>query len=72
MSECGGKVGFDRVSKTIYTSLPCCHNKPRAEVSLVISRRHTHYPICMGSNVELCAVVRVGRIYDELIISILR
>jgi hypothetical protein len=64
-----GEVAFDRVSEIIFTSLPRWHNKPRADVSLVISRRHINYTNCVGPNAELCAVVWLGRIYDDLIIS---
>jgi hypothetical protein len=31
-----GEAGFDRVSKIMLTSLARCHNKPRADVALVI------------------------------------
>ena len=52
-----GEVGFDRASKNIFTSLPCCHNKPRVDVSLVISRRHINYRIFVEPNAGLSTAV---------------
>ena len=28
MYECGGEDGFNKVPKIVFTSLPCCNNKP--------------------------------------------